>query len=80
MNPKPLTTSWLWPAGDGVNGLQVDAQKKLLKWFDAVGCACGDSTAEQSIVDFRSSGPAFPAPPEDVLAELEETLRAIDEA
>ena len=77
MTETPLTTSWLWKDGEELNGLKINQEKKKLEWFDGVGCACGDSTAEQTVAEFRQRGAAFGNPPEDVLAELETALSTL---
>ena len=74
MTEQPKTTSWLWSAGNGVNGARIDLDKAHLEWYDDLGCACGDSEAEQTYADFRAKGPAFGNPPQDVLDEMNEAV------
>lgn len=73
------TLSWIWPSSDGVNGVRIDPDKKLLHWYDAVGCACDDSTADQSLIDYQRHGVPglIELPPTDVQAEIEQTLATL---
>ena len=77
MTQKELTTSWLWQAGDGVNGLKIDADQGLMQWYDNFGCACGDSTATQTYEDYFKRGPTFSSMPDDVKAEVAQSLEAL---
>lgn len=72
-----IITSWIWKAGEDVNGLKIDQENRRLEWFDAVGCACGDSTLTQTFADFVQRGPAFGSLPDDILAELNASLSAM---
>ena len=73
-----LTTSWMWPVDDGINALRIDTDKKIMKWYDAIGCACSDDdlSIAQTVAEFQMSG----APsnivviPEDVMEEINGTL------
>lgn len=76
MTAKAPTTSWLWRAGEGMNGLTLNVGERTLEWYDSIGCACGDSTAEQSTEEFRKKGP-YLGLPEDIRAELETTLTTL---
>ncbi len=76
-----LTTSWMWPIDDGINALRIDIDRKMMKWYDAIGCACSDDDLSivQTIVEFQTSG----APnniqliPDDVLEEINSTLNTL---
>lgn len=80
MTAKPLTTVWMWKdaSNDEVWGLTANLNKEKLEWSDSIGCACGDSFAEQTFADFLEKGPRYGEPPEDVVAEVYETLRAVN--
>lgn len=66
-----ITTSWMWRAGLGTNGVTIDPDEGILMWLDdTAGCACWDSAAEQTYAEFRADGPAFGNVPEDVLVEV----------
>ena len=62
-------------------GLHVDTEQAVLHWFDNYDCQCMDDGgfAEQTIAEFRQAGipPGATELPEDVVAELAETLEAI---
>jgi hypothetical protein len=79
---KEPTTSWMWPTDDGdVNGATIDTIKARIHWFDnGIGCACGDSTAEQTYADFRKKGPAIGSIPGDVLAEIQTSIQVLETA
>lgn len=79
MTAKPLTTVWMWKnaSNDEVWALTANLNKQKLEWSDSIGCACGDSFAEQTFADFLEKGPRYGEPPEDVVAEVYETLRAV---
>lgn len=76
-----LTTAWMWPVDDGINALRIDVDGKILKWYDAIGCACSDDdlSMAQTISEFQTNG----APnnvqfvPADVLDEINETLKLL---
>jgi hypothetical protein len=74
---KPITTSWMWKQDAEVWGLTLNLDDRKLEWFDSIGCACGDSFAVQTIADFMQKGPRFGDPPDDVLAEVRESLAKI---
>jgi hypothetical protein len=78
MSEKPVTTSWLWKAGEGVNGVQIDTDDRMLEWYDDIGCACGDSTAVQSFADFHARGPKFTSIPPEVADEVRASLAALE--
>lgn len=79
MIEKNLATSWMWPVDDGINALRLDLDRALLRWYDAIGCACDDSTVDQPISDYLTDGvPSQMAPPpDDVSAELQQTIAAL---
>lgn len=72
-----VITSWIWKSGADVNALKLDLENNRLEWFDAVGCACGDSTLSQTFGDFAERGPAFSGVPDDIMAEILVSLRAL---
>lgn len=74
MSQRPKTTSWMWNDSGEVNGLRLDLDARVLLWFDGIGCACGDSTAEQPFADFWGGNLLGFNPPEDVLAEVREVV------
>ncbi len=74
-----MTTAWMWRAGQGINALKLDVEQRRLRWFDEVGCACGDSSAEQTVAEYRQRGAPGFTPPEDVLAEIDEALRVLEQ-
>ena len=53
MTQQPKTTSWLWSAGNGVNGARIDLSKARVEWYDDLACACDDSAVEQTYADFQ---------------------------
>lgn len=69
--------SWMWGTEDGgVNGVTIDELDRKIHWFeDAAACACGDSAAVQSFEQFEQFGAALGTIPDDILAELRESLR-----
>jgi hypothetical protein len=80
MPQKELTTSWLWRAGEGVNGLKINADKHLLEWYDDLGCACGDSSMTQSYDEYFQRGPAFSSLPDDVKEEVDQSLATLTQS
>jgi hypothetical protein len=68
--------SWIWATENGVNGLRLDTDEAVLRWYDSIGCACGDDTIRQTISQYRQKGvPGMIAlPPADILAEIERML------
>ena len=69
-------SSWIWATDEGVNGLRLDRDDGVLRWYDSIGCACGDDTIRQSIPDYRQKGVPgmIVLPPADILAEIEQIL------
>jgi hypothetical protein len=80
MSQPNLTTSWLWKAGEGVNGVKIDADRQQLDWYDDIGCACGDSTLSQTYDDYFQRGPAFSSIPDDVRAEVDQSLETLQQS
>ncbi len=77
---KQVNTAWMWPLeSGGVNGLKIDRDRGVLEWYDEIGCACDDATTTQTYAQFREQGPAFSDAPDDVLAELDETVTTLTE-
>ena len=66
-----ITTRWIWQDEFTIHvrGVIVDLDDQLIQWFDEPGCACTDSTHEQSITDFLENGEQQPVPA-DVLEEM----------
>ncbi len=77
-----LTTSWMWPIDGGINALRIDVDRKLLKWSDAIGCACSDDdlSIAQTIAEFQTGGapPNIQLIPDDVLEEINSTLQILN--
>jgi hypothetical protein len=68
----------MWPLDSGgVNGLKIDREHGVLQWYDEIGCTCDDATATQTYAHFRENGPAFTDAPDDVLEELNQTVKAL---
>jgi hypothetical protein len=79
MDEKPLTTAWMWKQPDEeIWGLTINKDTRKLEWFDGIGCACGDSFAEQTFADFLQKGPRYGDLPEDVMAEVQFALQTLD--
>ena len=70
-----IQTTWMWhdEATNGVKGAIVDLDTQTIQWVDQPGCACGDNTQPQSLIDFLEHG-AIGYVPEDVLAEMHSEL------
>jgi len=78
MDNKRVSTSWMWKDDDGeIWGLMVNRDRQKVEWSDSVGCACGDSFAEQTFADFLAKGPRYGNPPDDVLSEAYESVQAL---
>jgi hypothetical protein len=66
---------WLWAdENGGTQGVTVDYPHGKLLWYDNPGCACGDSTHEQTIADFLQKGARYAEPPDDIVAEMRAAL------
>ncbi|MCA9921672.1 MAG: hypothetical protein KC419_15705 [Anaerolineales bacterium] len=76
-----LTTSWMWPVDGGINALRIDPDRKTMKWFDSIECACSDDdlSVTQSVAEFRADGAPhnIQMVPDDVLVEIGETLQVL---
>lgn len=78
MSDPKITLSWMWRDGESINALKINTDRRRLEWFDEIGCACGDSTAEQSFADFAAHGAKLSGVPDDVLSELRQSLNALE--
>ena len=69
-------TAWMWATDDvGVNGATIDQIQGRVLWFaDAGACACGDSSAVQSFEQFVQKGAYLDTIPDDVLAEMRQSV------
>lgn len=72
-----LITSWMWKQDEEIWGLTLNVKKQVLAWMDGIGCACGDSFAEQTLTDFIEKGPRFGNPPADVVEEVHHSVRLV---
>ena len=72
-----MNRSWMWNNGAGVQGAVIEEGK--VRWFNEPGCACSGNETEQTIADFIEKGPRYLLPPDDVLAEMQDTARALAE-
>jgi len=63
--------------GGGVNGAKIDVERKIVQWFDEIGCACDDSTDIQTYAQFIEQGAMFSDAPDDVIAELSASVAAL---
>ncbi|MGB7338806.1 MAG: hypothetical protein WBC91_07950 [Phototrophicaceae bacterium] len=68
-----MQKSWMWAdnSSNGVGGAIIDLEEDRVQWFDQPGCACGGSTMQQTIADFREKGSRFLMPPADVMEEMQ---------
>ncbi len=71
---------WLNESTGGMSGAQMDLEEGIIQWFEAPGCACGGSDAEQTITDFLESGPRALIPPDDVLEEMRQAITTVPRA
>ena len=66
----------MWQTDDGVNGLVIELESGILKWYDEIGCACDDEdmSIEQTMRAFQSDGiPAgIRTVPDDILLEIKQ--------
>jgi hypothetical protein len=72
-----IVTSWMWKQDEEIWGLNLNVKKQTLAWMDGIGCACGDSFAEQSLDDFLAQGPRFGNPPDDVVEEVTHSVKSV---
>ncbi len=80
-NPTKVQTAWMWATDNGgVNGAKIDTERKIVQWFDEIGCACDDSTDVQTYAQFRENGAMFTDAPEDVIEELSASVAVLDKA
>lgn len=72
-----MQETWMWAdeASGGVVAVVVDYDEQRIHVFDEPGCACGDSSAVQSLADFVAQGPRHFSPPEDIRQEMLAALR-----
>lgn len=77
---QPITTVWMWQQDGEVWGLTINTDKGVIEWADGIGCACGDSFAEQTFADFLARGPRYGSPPDDVLAQVHSSLHALTQS
>jgi hypothetical protein len=68
---------WMWQneASGGVQAVIVDFDDDIVRWFDEPGCSCSSNDSQQTIEDFLARGPRFIVPPDDVLAEMRDSLK-----
>lgn len=73
-----MTTSWIWQEGDYTRALNLDADKGVLLWHEDLPGFCAFAPREQALADFIENGPArFGSPPDDVLAEVQAAVSAV---
>lgn len=73
--------NWVWAdEHGGMQGATADLERRVVYWFDAPGCACGDHDETQSIADFMSRGARFLNPPDDVIDEMRAALQPYAQA
>lgn len=84
MDERTITTSWMWMSEQGVNGLRIDRDNHIMKWYDVIGCECDmdELATEQTFPQYQQEGtPTHLAqPPADVLAEIVESIKKIENA
>jgi len=82
MTTQKMTTSWTWLDNGEIRALNLDVAAGVLRWYDQIGCHCADDDYwPQTVSDFRQNGnpPLIGDLPEDVSAELGETLALIEQ-
>jgi 3-hydroxyacyl-CoA dehydrogenase len=73
-----VNTAWMWKDDqDAIWGLTLNRERGVLEFADSIGCACGDSFAEQTFADFRARGSRYADLPADVEAEVLAALAAL---
>ncbi|MCI0714589.1 MAG: hypothetical protein L0154_30825 [Chloroflexi bacterium] len=75
--PSQLRTAWIWAYHDGTSGMTIDIEKQRLEWFVEIGCACGDSSLDQSYAEFLQRGAPVGGVPDDILSEIEYAVRQL---
>jgi hypothetical protein len=75
--PDQLRTAWMWANKDGISGMTIDIDQRRLQWVDEIGCACGDNPFDQTYEAFLSHGAPVGGVPNDVLAEIETSVRQL---
>ena len=80
INQSP-TIAWMWLTDSGINALRIDTDRRLLRWYDEIGCACNDNDPSfaQPLADFLQQGAPglIAAGPHDVMAEIEESVQLL---
>lgn len=82
MASDKIQTAWMWPVENREpTGAVIDAEAGLLRWYDQVGCFCGDdeSTIEQPLESFLAGGvPSRMAePPAEILEEIRQAAQQL---
>ena len=71
----------MWQTQQGVNGLRIDKDNHIMKWYDVIGCGCGmdDGAIKQPITKFLIEGVpvGLPDPPADILQEIDITIESL---
>jgi hypothetical protein len=58
--------------------MTIDVDKQRLEWFAEIGCACGDSSFDQSYAEFLTRGAPVDGVPADVLSDIEDAVRQLN--
>ena len=74
---KNIQTAWIWQdeLSTATVGVTLDVERKLLQWYEAIGCACAGSNSQQTIENFLEKGSPFFEMPNDIEEELRSQLQ-----
>lgn len=82
MSLASVQTAWMWPVENSEpTGAVIDPEAGLLRWYDQVGCFCGDdeSFVQQPLESFLANGVPgrIAEPPSEILAEIRQAAQQL---
>lgn len=74
---KPAT-SWMWRDEDGgVQGADLNLEQRVVRWYEAMACACEDNKLEQTFEDYLRRGAHYADPPQAIEDEIRASVLAL---
>ena len=69
------TKTWMWAHNGDTHGAEMDFEKRIIHWYDTLGCACGGASLVSSFDDYLEKGAPLNSLPKDIANEIQQAMQ-----